>query len=148
MPLVARLVPFNKDKAPEVATSIAPLLRVQFESFPPAKREQALQTLLGMWSKNDAALVVQSEEGVPRGVAVVMTASTVLHDCDALVLHFQPAAGGAAQLVDMVAHVALARGATGIALNLPSNPLSFEHIEDLVAAGWKAKSTTFGKGLA
>jgi hypothetical protein len=148
MPLVTRLVPFNKDKAPEVSASLAPLLRAQFESFPADKREMAVATLFGLWSKNDAALVVQAEEGVPRGVALVMTAATVLHDCDALVLHFQPAPGGAAQLIDMAAHVALARGATGIALNLPSNPLAFEHIEELVAAGWKAKSTTYGKGLA
>jgi ABC-type sugar transport system substrate-binding protein len=148
MPLVARLVPFVKDRAAEVAASIAPLLRAQFESFPAAKREQALQTLLGLWSKNDAALVVQFEENVPRGVAMVMTASTVLHECDALALHFQPAPGGAAQLIDMMSHVALARGATGIALNLPSNPLAFEHIEELTAAGWKAKSVTYGKGLA
>ena len=142
-----RLVNFDKAKAPNITAAVAPLFEQHFEGFPQDKRELATATLLRMWQGGDAALVVQVADEQVAGVAVLMTAATLLHDCDALVLHFQPAPGGAKQLIEFLPHVASARGAAGIALNLPSNPLGFEYIEDLAAAGWKAKSTVYGRGL-
>lgn len=142
-----RLIPYAKDRAPGVMAAVAPLFKLQFESFPADKQELASATLFRLWAQGDAALVVQANGDAVLGVAMLMTAATVLHDCDALVLHWQPAPGHARQLIDFLPHVATARGATGIAMNLPANPLGFEHVEELVAAGWKAKSTVFGKGL-
>ncbi len=145
-----KVIPFNKDEAPEVARVTIPVVRESLGAQG-IDADKAAQVYMRMWADGSAKLVHQIDSASNQvvGVGILMITPSLIYSTDGLVVLLAPsnAPGDGDEMIRFLENVAVANGCGGISITLPSTPTSFRYIDTLTSDGWSAKSVIYGKGL-